>query len=90
MAVSTYAIPVDEIVHDVLRGLQGAGDAAIIPAAVSECSSVVVMFQTRMKVGILAESFPPPSKWRSLAFATFAAGASVGAGLGIILGGVFV
>ena len=37
LCVRTDAIPdhLDEIVHDVLRGVQGAGDAAVIPAAVS-------------------------------------------------------
>ncbi|KAL0949753.1 hypothetical protein HGRIS_009791 [Hohenbuehelia grisea] len=55
---------------DILRGLQGIGAAATIPAS----------------LGILAHSFPP-SKARSVAFATFAAGAPVGSGLGMALGG---
>lgn len=55
----------------ILRGIQGIGTAATIPAS----------------VGILAHAFPP-SKARSLAFATFAAGAPVGAVFGNIMGGV--
>lgn len=38
-------------------------------------------------LGILAQSFPP-SRARSTAFATFAAGGPVGGALGIIFGGV--
>ncbi|KAJ7820491.1 MFS general substrate transporter [Mycena leptocephala] len=49
----------------VLRGLQGIGPAAFIPAC----------------VGILAHGFPP-SRARSIAFATFSAGAPVGGALG--------
>ncbi|KAI0761550.1 efflux transporter [Trametes elegans] len=58
----------DEITLDVLRGLQGIGAAASIPAA----------------LGILAHNFPP-SPIRSVAFATFAAGAPVGAAIGGVL-----
>ncbi|TRM55647.1 major facilitator superfamily domain-containing protein [Schizophyllum amplum] len=54
----------------VLRGLQGVGSSATIPAA----------------LGILAHAFPP-SKARSLAFATFGAGAPVGGVLGFIIAG---
>ncbi|KAI0327076.1 efflux transporter [Cubamyces sp. BRFM 1775] len=61
----------DEITLDVLRGLQGIGAAACIPAA----------------LGILAHNFPP-SPIRSVAFATFAAGAPVGAAIGSAIGGV--
>ncbi|KAI0668012.1 efflux transporter [Trametes maxima] len=61
----------DEITLDVLRGLQGIGAAACIPAA----------------LGILAHSFPPSPR-RSIAFATFAAGAPVGAALGSAIGGM--
>ncbi|TFY56781.1 hypothetical protein EVJ58_g7431, partial [Rhodofomes roseus] len=60
-----------EITIDVLRGLQGLGAAAAIPAS----------------LGILAHAFPP-SKTRSVAFATFAAGAPVGAAIGSTIGGV--
>ncbi|CCM00646.1 uncharacterized protein FIBRA_02683 [Fibroporia radiculosa] len=61
----------DEITMDVLRGFQGLGAAACIPAG----------------LGILAHSFPP-SRIRSIAFSTFAAGAPVGAALGSAIGGV--
>ncbi|KAL0945380.1 hypothetical protein HGRIS_000876 [Hohenbuehelia grisea] len=61
----------DAVTLDMLRGLQGIGAAATIPAS----------------LGILAHSFPP-SRARSIAFATFAAGAPVGAGLGSVIGGV--
>ncbi|KAI4527062.1 MFS general substrate transporter [Schizophyllum commune Loenen D] len=54
----------------ILRGFQGVGGAAIIPAA----------------LGILAHSFPP-SRMRSIAFATFGAGAPVGGAIGTLLGG---
>ncbi|KAI9464423.1 MFS general substrate transporter [Lactarius psammicola] len=56
---------------DVLRGIQGIGSAAIIPAS----------------LGILAKAFPPgPS--RSIAFATFSAGAPIGAIFSTVLGSV--
>ncbi|CDO78203.1 hypothetical protein BN946_scf184701.g1 [Trametes cinnabarina] len=61
----------DEITLDVLRGIQGIGAAACIPAA----------------LGILAHNFPP-SPIRSIAFATFAAGAPVGGAIGLAIGGV--
>ncbi|KII86695.1 hypothetical protein PLICRDRAFT_55610 [Plicaturopsis crispa FD-325 SS-3] len=61
----------DEITLDVLRGLQGIGAAATIPAS----------------LGILAHAFPP-SRARSAAFATFAAGAPLGGAVGIVLGAV--
>jgi len=54
-----------------LRGLQGIGSAATIPAG----------------LGILAHAFPPGRR-RSLAFATFSAGAAFGGGVGFVLGGV--
>ncbi|KAG7097208.1 hypothetical protein E1B28_004579 [Marasmius oreades] len=57
----------------VLRGFQGVGAAAIIPAC----------------LGILAHHFPP-SRARSVAFATFAAGAPVGGAFGTSLGGTLV
>ena len=38
-------------------------------------------------IGILAHSFPP-SRARSVAFATFSAGAPLGASLGMVFGGV--
>ncbi|RDB16369.1 hypothetical protein Hypma_002885 [Hypsizygus marmoreus] len=61
----------DSITLDILRGFQGIGAAATIPAS----------------LGILAHAFPP-SKARSIAFSTFAAGAPVGAAFGMALGGV--
>ncbi|KAI0656360.1 efflux transporter [Cubamyces menziesii] len=61
----------DEVTLDILRGLQGIGAAACIPAA----------------LGILAHSFPP-SRIRSVAFATFAAGAPIGAAIGSAIGSV--
>ncbi|TRM55645.1 major facilitator superfamily domain-containing protein [Schizophyllum amplum] len=60
----------DSLTLMLLRGLQGAGGAAIIPAA----------------LGILADTFPP-SRARSIAFATFSAGAPAGGTLGTIVGG---
>ncbi|KAE9400439.1 putative efflux transporter [Gymnopus androsaceus JB14] len=56
---------------DILRGFQGLGGAATIPAC----------------LGILAHSFPP-GKARAIAFATFAAGAPLGGGAGVVLGGL--
>ncbi|EMD33363.1 hypothetical protein CERSUDRAFT_142330 [Gelatoporia subvermispora B] len=61
----------NEITIDILRGLQGIGGAACIPAA----------------IGILAHAFPP-SRARSVAFATFGAGAPVGGAIGSLIGGV--
>ncbi|KAI0781757.1 major facilitator superfamily domain-containing protein [Abortiporus biennis] len=61
----------DAITIFILRGLQGIGAAAVIPAS----------------LGILAHSFPP-SRARSIAFATFGAGAPIGAALGSLIGGV--
>ncbi|KAF7378142.1 MFS general substrate transporter [Mycena sanguinolenta] len=57
----------------ILRGLQGIGPAAFIPAC----------------LGILAHTFPP-GRARSVAFATFSAGAPVGGTLGTQLGAVLV
>ncbi|EIN03494.1 MFS general substrate transporter [Punctularia strigosozonata HHB-11173 SS5] len=65
------ALAKDEITLDVLRGLQGCGAAATIPAS----------------LGILAHAFPP-SRARTLAFATFSAGSPIGAAFGMIIGGV--
>ncbi|KAI0701230.1 efflux transporter [Cytidiella melzeri] len=59
-----------EITLDVLRGVQGMGGAAVIPAS----------------LGILAHAFPP-SRARSIAFSTFAAGAPIGAAIGNVIGG---
>ncbi|KAJ7185178.1 efflux transporter [Mycena filopes] len=63
----------DDVVLAVLRGLQGVGGAATIPAA----------------LGILAHEFPPSSgRARAAAFASFSAGGPVGAALGMICGGL--
>ncbi|KAG6908440.1 hypothetical protein DXG01_004523 [Tephrocybe rancida] len=61
----------NSITLDILRGFQGIGAAATIPAS----------------LGILAHAFPP-SRARSVAFSTFAAGAPIGAALGMAIGGV--
>ncbi|KAK0476081.1 efflux transporter [Armillaria novae-zelandiae] len=63
----------DEIVLDVLRGLQGVGAAAALPAS----------------MGVLAHSFPP-GRTRSIAFASFAAGAPLGGFTGQALGGTLI
>ncbi|KAJ7106912.1 major facilitator superfamily domain-containing protein [Mycena epipterygia] len=62
----------DELTLAVLRGFQGIGGAATIPAS----------------LGILAHAFPPASRARAFAFASFAAGAPVGGALGMVLGGL--
>ncbi|KAJ7673587.1 major facilitator superfamily domain-containing protein [Mycena rosella] len=63
----------DEVTLAVLRGFQGVGGAATIPAA----------------LGILAHEFPPTApRSRNAAFASFAAGGPVGAAIGMILGGL--
>ncbi|KAH9072349.1 efflux transporter [Lactarius deliciosus] len=56
---------------DTLRGIQGIGSAAVIPAS----------------LGILAKAFPPGQS-RSIAFATFSAGAPIGAIFALVLGSV--
>ncbi|ESK91311.1 efflux transporter [Moniliophthora roreri MCA 2997] len=61
----------DPLTLNVLRGIQGIGAAATIPAA----------------IGILAHSFPP-GQMRAIAFASFGAGAPVGAAFGSAIGGV--
>ncbi|KAK7461297.1 hypothetical protein VKT23_008476 [Stygiomarasmius scandens] len=61
----------DSLTLDILRGLQGIGSAATIPAA----------------IGTLAATFPP-SRARTIAFATFSAGSPLGSTLGVIVGGV--
>ncbi|KAF8331581.1 efflux transporter [Amanita rubescens] len=63
----------DELTLEILRGLQGAGSAATIPAS----------------LGILADAFPiSTGRLRSVAFATFSAGAPVGGGLGLCIGAI--
>lgn len=61
----------NEIGLDVMRGLQGLGPAAAIPAC----------------MGILAQSFPEGTALRTIAFATFSSGAPIGAALGNVLSG---
>ncbi|KAG7091760.1 hypothetical protein E1B28_008161 [Marasmius oreades] len=60
----------DPLTLSILRGLQGCGASATIPAS----------------LGIMAGVFPP-SKARSLAFATFAGGSPIGGAFGMALGG---
>ncbi|KAF8731224.1 hypothetical protein AX14_005036 [Amanita brunnescens Koide BX004] len=63
----------DELTLDILRGFQGVGVAATIPAS----------------LGILANAFPISSgRMRSIAFATFSAGAPIGAFVGTCMGAV--
>ncbi|KAK7039697.1 MFS domain-containing protein [Favolaschia claudopus] len=63
----------DEVTLAVLRGLQGIGGAATIPAA----------------LGILAHEFPPSSgRARAAAFSSFSAGAPIGGALGMVFGGL--
>ncbi|THU98805.1 putative efflux transporter [Dendrothele bispora CBS 962.96] len=61
----------DSLTLDILRGFQGIGSAATIPAA----------------IGTLAATFPP-SRARTVAFATFSAGSPLGSTLGVVVGGV--
>ncbi|KAK2466613.1 hypothetical protein APHAL10511_000871 [Amanita phalloides] len=63
----------NELSLEILRGFQGVGVAATIPAS----------------LGILANAFPISSgRLRSIAFATFAAGAPIGAFFGTCLGAI--
>ena len=72
-----------------LRAIQGIGAAAMLPASVSP-HFILFHFHPHMwsiQLGILAHAFPP-SRARSLAFATFSSGAAVGAIIGSAIGGV--
>lgn len=60
-----------EIGIDVMRGLQGLGPAAAVPAS----------------IGILAQSFEEGSHMRTIAFAAFGSGGPIGAALGNVLSG---
>ncbi|KAL0955479.1 hypothetical protein HGRIS_001719 [Hohenbuehelia grisea] len=72
----------------VLRAFQGVGTAAAIPAAVSLVTlNMSCQYECNFQMGILAQSFPP-SKARAVAFATFSAGNPLGAGLGMVMGGL--
>jgi MFS family permease len=70
-----------------LRAFQGIGSAATIPSAVSILYTLNWNSHVVCQLGILAHAFPP-SRMRSIAFATFAAGAPVGGAFGVIIGGV--
>ncbi|TRM60184.1 major facilitator superfamily domain-containing protein [Schizophyllum amplum] len=61
----------DPLTLMILRGIQGIGGAAVVPSA----------------LGILAHAFPPGSRSRSIAFATFGAGAPIGGVLSLLIGG---
>ncbi|GAB1526530.1 hypothetical protein RhiTH_009697 [Rhizoctonia solani] len=81
----------DAISLDVMRALQGMGAAATIPSAVRlyyhsrrTISSLLLVVK---QVGILAHEFPP-SAARSIAFATFSAGAPLGGAIGFVIGGL--
>ena len=80
------------ITLDILRGFQGIGAAAQIPASVrliyrSGPSDSAI--QLMPQLGILAHAFPP-SRARSLAFATFSAGAPIGGVSGIAISGLMI
>ena len=77
------------ITLDILRGLQGVGAAAQIPASVIYNSRPSDSTIQLPQLGILAHAFPP-SRARSLAFATFSAGAPIGGVFGIAIGGVVI
>ncbi|KAG1852808.1 hypothetical protein DFJ58DRAFT_914355 [Suillus subalutaceus] len=76
--VALHKTLTDDLTLAVLRAFQGVGDAATIPSAVNVFDA---------KLGILAYVFPP-SRARSMPFATFAAGAPVGGAFDMIISGV--
>jgi MFS family permease len=55
-----------------MRGFQGLGMAAAVPAS----------------LGILAQTFEEGSTMRTIAFATFSSGAPIGAAFGNVIGSV--
>jgi hypothetical protein len=69
--------------------MQGIGVAAMIPPRVCYLSPVFsyqkLRYLPQLQLGILAQLFPP-SRARSLAFATYAVGASIGAEFGTVVG----
>lgn len=76
---------------NILRGIQGIGAAATIPASVSfPLRFVDKKTKPFSQLGILAQAFPPASHARSMAFASFAAGAPLGAAFGMAIGGALV
>ena len=89
-----YFLPlfVDTATLNILGGFQGIGAAATIPA----CVSFLLLFpdiprtKSVPQLGILAQSFSPGSRARSVAFACFSAGAPLGYALGLVLGVVLV
>ena len=68
------------------------GIAVMIPPRVRYVSPAFsyqkLSYLTPFQLGILAQLFPP-SRARSLAFATYAVGASIGAEFGCVVGGIF-
>ena len=73
----------------ILRGIQGIGCAAMPPAGVSHLLSNIrfhILISSIIQIGILAHAFPP-SRARSLAFATFSSGSALGAATGNFIGG---
>ena len=82
----------DLITLGVLRGFQGLGAAATIPASVRSitpwaCETPRLLTESKWQLGILAHAFPPGHA-RSLAFATFSAGQPLGGGVGFAIGGL--
>lgn len=75
----------------ILRGIQGVGAAASMPASVSHFYPHALyrrpIILSLRQLGILARAFPP-SPARSIAFATFAAGAPIGGAFGSVFGGL--
>ncbi len=79
------------IALDILRAFQGLGAAAFVPASASAFMSLSQTFD--LNIGLhfrLASSLTlfPVSRARSVAFATFSAGAPIGGAVGLLLGGV--
>ena len=73
----------------ILRGIQGIGCAAMPPAGVSQLLFNIqfhILISSKIQIGILAHAFPP-SRARSLAFATFSSGSALGAATGNFIGG---
>ncbi|KAF8717707.1 Peptidase S28, partial [Rhizoctonia solani] len=81
----------NSIALNVMRALHGMGSAATVPSAVSRDGGKVYTLTSLMpfsqKIGILAHEFPP-SRSRSITFATFSAGAPLGGAIGFVIGGV--
>lgn len=74
----------------ILRAIQGIGAAVAMPASVSGYYTSRIGYNVIYplpQLGILARSFPL-SRARSIAFATFAAGAPIGAAFGTVFGGL--